>query len=138
MSTPAIQGPVPPYSNVNIAPQNYQPNAFFISAIALGITTIVTTTVNNNYVIGQQARLIIPPASGCRQLNGQQGVVLSLPAPNQIELIINSSQNVDPFVTSVDPQQPQILAIGDINNGQTNVNGPNVITYVSGAFINIS
>ncbi len=138
MSTPAIQGPVPPYSNVNIAPQNYQPSQFFISAITLGSTTFVTTLVNNNYVIGQQVKLVIPPSNGCRQLNGQQGIVLSLPAANQVEININSYQNVDQFVSSLAANQPQILAIGDINNGQTNANGPKVTTYVQGSFINIS
>src|SRR5216683_3010748 len=138
MSTPAIQGPVPPYSNVNIAPQNYQPSQFFISAITLGSTTFVTTLVNNNYVIGQQVKLVIPPSNGYRQLNGQQGIVLSLPAANQVEININSYQNVDQFVSSLAANQPQILAIGDINNGQTNANGPKVTTYVQGSFINIS
>lgn len=138
MSTPAIIGPVPPYSNVNIERKYYQPRSFFITAISLGTTTIVTTLVNNNYAIGQQVRLIIPPSNGCRQLNEKQGIVISLPSNNQVELDINSYVNVDPFVTSIAAQQPQILAIGDINNGQTNANGPNVTTYIQGSFINIS
>ena len=54
MSTPAISGPIAPYSNVNINAQFYQPSLFIISAVTLGVTTTVTTTQNNNYVIGQE------------------------------------------------------------------------------------
>lgn len=135
MSTPAISGPIPPYSNVNIAPQNYQPSQFFISGITLGPTTIVTTTINNNYVIGQEVRLLIPPTFGCRQLNGLTGFVLSLPAANQIELSINSSVNVDPFVSSSAITQPQTVAVGSINTGNTGLVSE---VTIPGAFINIS
>lgn len=140
MSTPAIIGPVPPYSNVNIEPQNYQPSIFVISAITLGVTTLVTTSVNHNYVIGQEVRLIIPPANGSRQLNGQSGFVLSIPNSNQVNLSINSSQNVDKFIATTSPrEQPQIASIGDLNNGSLNSNGSgSQITFVQGSFINIS
>jgi hypothetical protein len=135
MSTPAITGPVPPYSNVNIAPQNFQPSQFFISAIGLGSTTTVTTTVNNNYVIGQEVRLLIPPSFGCRQLDGQTGFVLSLPAQNQVQININSSVNVDPFIASSATTQPQIVAIGNINTGNNDLVSS---VTIPGAFINIS
>jgi hypothetical protein len=139
MSTPAIVGPVPPYSNVNINAQFYEPSAFFISAIALGITTTVTTTVNHNYLVGQEVRLIIPPTFGSRQLNERSGFVLSIPAANQVVLSINSSMNVDAFQTSSAKTQPQILAIGDVNLGVTNVNGRSSTgTFIPGSFINIS
>lgn len=140
MSTPAIQGPVPPYSNVNIAPQNYQPSVFVISNIALGVTTTVTTTTNHNYVINQQVRLIITPANGSRQLNGQSGIVLSIPTSDQVELSINSSQNVDSFISTISPQEePQIIAIGDLNNGSINSSGAKQQTiFVQGSFINVS
>lgn len=141
-----ISYPVPPYNNnIPINAQYYQPSQFFISAVTLGITTIVTTTVNNNYVIGQLCRLLIPPTFGCRQLNEAQGYVLSIPAANQVILNINSSRNVDPFVSSSATTQPQILAIGDINTGFTSTNGRSVPTIngnsqvtIPGAFINIS
>ena len=55
-----ISYPTPPYQNPPIEPQFYQPSAFVISAITLGPQTTITTTVNNNYVIGQLCRLIIP------------------------------------------------------------------------------
>lgn len=97
----AIVGPIAPESNPPINPQNYQPRNYFISAITLGQTTTVTTTANMDYVVGQAVRLIIPNGCGCRQLNETQGFVLSIPAANQIVVGINSSQNVDPFISTV-------------------------------------
>jgi hypothetical protein len=136
--TGVISYPIPAYSNVPIEAQFYQPSQFFISNIVLGPTTIVTTTVSHNYVIGQEIRLIIPPYSGCRQLNGQSGFVISIPSANQVEVNIYSLGG-DSFTSSVLPNQPQILAIGDINSGQTNTNGLfNQTTYILGSFINIS
>lgn len=134
-----ITYPVPAFQNFPINAQYYQPSQFFISAVTLGGTTTVTTTVNHNYVVGQTVRLVIPPSFGCRQLNGTSGQVLSIPNPNQVVVTINSSVNVDPFKASSATTQPQILAIGDVNSGQTNANGPqNSTTYIPGSFINIS
>lgn len=140
-----ISYPIPAYSNVPIEPQNYQPSQFFISAIALGQTTTVTTTANMNYVVGQLVRLIIPPTSGSRQLNEASGYVLSIPAANQVVVSIDSSKNVDAFKVSTSPNQPQILAIGDVNTGFTSSTGRSVPTIngnsqvaIPGSFINIS
>ena len=139
MSTPAISGPVAPYSNVNINAQFYQPSLFIISAVTLGVTTTVTTTQNNNYVIGQEVRLIIPPTFGCRQLNGQTGIVLSVPSSNQVEINIDSSKNVDPYQSSTATTQAQIIAVGDINTGLISSTGRVLSeTDVPGSFINIS
>lgn len=131
-------GPIADLNNLPIAPQNYQPRFFFISAITLGQSTTVTTTVNHNYVVGNQCRLIIPQVNGSSQLNEQTGYVTSVPAANQVVLNINSSMNVNAFVTSTTKTQPQIVAIGDINQGQTNTGRSGNLTYVPGSFINIS
>lgn len=140
MSTPAIQGPVAPYSNVDIHAEYYLPNVFIISSIMLGCFTTVTTVLDMNYTIGQTVRLIIPPANGCRQLNGISGTVVEIPASNQVILNINSSKNVDPFVATSNPREnPQIIAIGDINTGFINSNGPSFeTTFIPGSFINVS
>lgn len=136
---PIIGGPIAPYSNVPINAQFYQPSQFFISNVTLGTSTTVTTTVNHNYVVAQEVRLIIPPTNGCRQLNEATGYVTSIPAANQVIVSINSSQNVDAFKTSTAKTQPQILAIGDVNFGFNNANGiMNEGTYIPGSFINIS
>jgi len=89
-------------------------------------------------MIGQQIRLIIPPQFGCRQLNNLTGYVKNIPNPNQVVVSIDSSKNVDAFTNSSATTQPQILAIGDINYGQTSTNGPQLLTYIPGSFINVS
>ncbi len=133
-----ITYPIPPYSNVPIEPQFYQPRFFFISNIALGLTTIVTTTANMNYVIGQNVRLTIPSSFGSIELNEQSGYVISIPAPNQVEVNI-FSLNVTPFNSSPARTQPQIMAIGGISNGYINSTGRvTPVTSIPGSFINIS
>lgn len=132
-------GPIAPYNNLPIEPQNYLPSDYFISAITLGVTTTVTTSVNHNYVVGQQARLNIPPSFGSRQLNQQSGIVISIPSANQVTLNIDSSINVDPFIASMATTKAQIVAIGDINSGVSNNNGRAPTgTFIPGSFINIS
>ncbi len=133
-----ISYPIPAYQNVPIEPEFYQPSRFFISNITLGQTTIVTTSVDNNYVIGQQVRLIIPNLFGTRGLNEKTGFVISIISPNQVELDIYS-QGMDQFINSSATTKPQILAIGDINTGLIN----SLVTtrsspYIPGSFINIS
>lgn len=138
MST-VISYPIPAYQNVPIEPQNYQPSFFFISNIAFGVTTLVTTTVNHNYVIGQEVRLLIPQANQSIQLSERTGKVIAIPASNQVTLNLNSSKNVDAFVTTTNPNQPQIVAIGDNNSGNISTQGiSNVPIGIPGAFINIS
>lgn len=132
-------GPIAPYNNLPIEPQYYQPQFFFISNISLGQTTTVTTTVNHDYVIGQECRLLIPQGSGCRQLNEITGFVTTIPAANQVTLNINSSMNVDPFTPSTFTIKPQIVAMGDVNTGAINASGRSpTSTIIPGSFINIS
>ncbi len=134
-----ISYPIPLYQNVPIRSDFFQPSQFFISAISLGLTPTITTTANLNYVIGQEIRLMIPPTFGCRQLNGQAGIVLAIPDDNQVTVNIDSSKNVDAFILSSATTQAQILAIGDINSGVISSNGPNIpLVAIPGSFINIS
>lgn len=142
MSSPAsgtvISYPIPLYANLPIEPQFYKPNFFFISAITLGPQTIVTTSINNNLVVGQQVRLIIPPTFGTRQLNERSAFVIAVPASNQATLDI-SSVGMDAFINSSATTQAQILPIGDVNSGQININGVNSnLEYIPGSFQNIS
>ena len=137
MSSP-FSGPTPLYNNPPIQPQFYQPHSYDISNISLGSTTIVTTSVSNDYVIGQQVRLLIPLAYGSYQLNGSQSYVISLPAPDQVELSIDSRQNVNSFISSSFPTKAQIIAIGDINSGAINTSNNPESTFIPGSFINIS
>jgi len=137
---PLIFGPISPENNPPINPQYYQPGVFNIAAISNGVNTLVTTTVNHNYVIGQDVRFVISQLYGERQLNGQTGNVISIPSPNQVVVSINSSF-YDLFIANPTSgtTQPQIAAVGDINTGTINSTGRSGNgTYVPGAFINIS
>ena len=133
-----ISYPIPAYSNVSIQAQFYKPRNYVISAITLGQTTTITTTVALDYVVGQLIRLLIPASFGTYQLNNRQGIVLSVPAANQVVVSIDSTQ-ADAFKSSTATTLPQILAIGDINSGAINTSGRvNNLTYIPGSFINIS
>jgi hypothetical protein len=137
---PLMRGPIAPENNPPINPQFYSPSRFNISAIGLGTTTTVTTTVNHNYVTGQLVRLVIPQMYGAFQLNERSGYVISVPAANQVVLSTNSTM-VDLFTANPTSgkTQPQILAIGDINSGVTNTSGRSSTgTFIPGSFIDIS
>lgn len=236
-------GPVPLYTNPPIQPQYYTPRVRVISGITLGRSTLVTTTTPMDYAIGQQVRLIIPPANGCRQLNQKTGFIINptfnfsdlltdtdgadtytnnllqdvvpyfpnatvVPGTVQIQIDKNNanqsnysdngagslyicsgsnslisssidyssgsfnflfsnppttglsviafflyyknlapnsmyvgidSSGFDPFVAASINENPQIVAIGDVNTGATNSNGINsTLTYIPGSFRNIS
>ena len=137
----AIIGPIAPESNPPIMPQYFVPWAFVITAISLGYPTVVTMTIppitTLNYTIGQLVRLIIPPANGCRQLNQQVAYVLAVTPPNQVSLDLNSSGG-NQFIATSTGQNPQIIAVGDINSGPTNTGRSGNTTFIPGSFINIS
>jgi hypothetical protein len=139
-----ITFPTPPYSNPPIEPQFFQPKQFIVSAITLGPTTIITTILDMDYVIGQQIRLTIPSKYGAQLLNEQIGFVLSIPTSNSVEVDINSNGS-DPFIPSPifigfeSKTPPQIMAIGDVNSGQINTSGrTSNKTFIPGSFVNIS
>jgi hypothetical protein len=138
MHPPLVTGPIPPYSNPQIEPQFFEPSQFFISSLTTGITTLVTTTVNHNYVIGQEVRLLIPKGYGSTQLNECTGLVIGIPMPNQVTLTTNSQQ-ANQFINANLLQKPQIIAIGDVNTGAINAEGRDfTLTYIPGSFLNIS
>lgn len=137
----AITGPIAPFSNVPIQPQYFAPWRFVISNVTLGPITMVTLVIppitDLNYVIGQQVRLIIPPTFGCRQLNEQSAYVIAISLPNIVILDLNST-NADPYIASSATTPAQLLAIGDVNSGATNLGRQNNFTYIPGSFRNIS
>lgn len=134
-----IVGPIAPYTNVPIHSDYYQPSRFVIEDIGLGQTTTITTTEDMNYVIGQQVRLLVPESFGSYQLNGRTGLVISIPAVDQVVLDIDSALNVNTYIASSATTQAQIIAIGDVNSGAINTSGRvNNITYIAGSFLDIS
>ncbi len=139
MSSP-FPGPTPDYNNPPINPQYFQPSRFVISALTLGATTTVTTSVNHNYVIGQLVRLLIQPTYGAYPLNEQVGYVIQIPASNQVVITLNSV-GANQFISSptYGPTEPQIVAIGDVNTGIISSTGRSVpTTTIPGSFENIS
>ena len=137
---PLIFGPIAPENNPPINPQYYVPSLLDISALTLGPTTLVTTTVTHNYVVGQLVRLLISQLYGSFQLNEQEAYVIAIPAPNQVILNLNSL-NANPFVANPTSgtTQPQIVAVGDVNTGNINAQGRfNNGTFIPGSFIDIS
>jgi len=134
----AIVGPIPPYSNVPIQAQFYVPSRFVIQNITKGLTTLITTTEDHNYVVGQQVRVLVPYEYGMYQINGQQSLVIDIPASNEVEIVIDSLL-YDAYVSATSTNVPQILAIGDFNSGIISSTGRVISsTNIPGSFINIS
>lgn len=132
-----ISFPRPPFSNPNIEPEDYDPSVFDISSITKGEVTLVQTSIDHNYVIGQIVRFIIPKNFGIRQLNGKAGIVIAIPADDQVEVEINSLK-FDDFVSGTGTPA-QIKAIGDVNSGISTVsNAKDIQTFIPGSFINVS
>lgn len=91
-----------------------------ISAIANGVTTVVTTAINNLFVVGSQVMFQIPQQYGMRQLDQVKGYVIAQ-SPTSITVNINSS-NFDTF--SVPASSPptviepaQVIPVGTANSG---------------------
>lgn len=140
MTSPFITGPNALYRNIPIEPEYFQPSVFVILNILRGQTTTVTTTTDNNYVIGQLVRFLLPAAFGIRQINEQLAYVIATPAVNQFVADLDSL-HFDPFIpiplsaTTL----PQVVAVGDINTGVISSTGRVVpSSTIPGAFINIS
>jgi len=123
--TGVISYPVPPYANVPIEPQFYQPSRFDVSAITRGLTTQITTSEDHNYVIGQLIRLIIPPIFGSYQLNEQPSYVISLPSSTDL-------------VTDMDSRQANAFIPTPYTADITNivVNTPSSITVTANNYFN--
>lgn len=140
MTSPFITGPIAPYRNVPVEPQYFQPSVFAISAISQGQTTTVTTSSDNNYVVGQLVRFTMPAAFGIRQINEQLAYVVQINSSIQFVVDLDSSQ-FDPFIPSPTyyTTLPQVMAVGDINSGVISQNGRVVpFTTIPGGFQNIS
>jgi len=136
-----ISYPVPLYQNVEIHAEYYIPQRYVIDDITLGTTTEVITTVNHDYVVGQEIRFLIPANFGSYQLNNVKGYVISVPSPTQLVIDVDSSRNVDPFLSlaTVTTSSPQIIAIGDVNSGAINTQGRTQNgTFIPGSFIDVS
>ena len=135
-----ITYPTPYYNNnIPIHTEFYKPRRFVISDITLGQTTIVETSEDHNYVIGQLIKLFIPKGYGCVQLSGQTGYVIAIPDTDEVEVTIDSSVNVNQFIAGNEDNSPAITPIGDVNTGAINTHGRiRLKKTIPGAFKNIS
>jgi len=136
----AIVGPQPPFNNPVIAPQNFEPSNFEISALSLGVSSTVTTSVDHNFVLGQRVRIHIPKTYGTAQMNELDGTVTEIPSTASVIIDIDSTK-FDAFIPSPSASisTPQISAIGDLNTqAALNSTGRLVNPSVEGSFKNIS
>ena len=135
-----FSNPQAPERNPPIVPEFYSPSVFYISQVALGSTTTVTTEGTNNYVIGNSVRFHIPNIYMTTQLNDKTGIVIQINSSTQFVVSIDSSQ-YDTFNSSPvnPPTKPQVCAIGDYNSGSINSYG--IVaqgTSIPGSFVNTS
>lgn len=132
-----ISYPVPPFANPPIQPQFYKPMTYAINALVRGETTLVTTTINHDFSIGQQVRFVIPPTGGIRELNQVTGYITAIPMANQVTIDLDT-RGMEAFnYTGTDPFS-YLLPIGDVNSGVINASGTNISTTIPGSFTNIS
>ena len=139
--TPYNIGPLAAERNPPITPQYYSPNIAQISTITSisRFSTKVVTTEDNEFVVGQTVRFVIPPQDGMRQINGQQAYIFSIDNATTFYVRLDAVA-FDAFnALGTTLQDPFVIAIGDVNSGQINSSGRiNNLTYISGSFINIS
>lgn len=118
----------------------YLPFTCDISAIALGQQTVITTTVNHSFVIGNQVAFQIPKEYGTRQLNAVDGYVLDT-TPTTVTLNIDSTHFDAFIIPSVNPlivlDPAQIIPIGDANTGYVLPGGQRPTLQIPGSFRNI-
>lgn len=91
----------------------YVPQMENIASITLGYPTIVETTEDNGYLDGCIIRLVIPPAWGIPQINGQYAPITVI-SSTEFSMDIDSTF-FDPLVAPSSPVQvPQTIPIGEI------------------------
>jgi hypothetical protein len=74
----------------------FYPSNRIITKVAIGATTLVTLSVDHNYVVGQVLRFIVPEAFGATQLNGLTGTITHINqtdglSTNTVRVNINSA-----------------------------------------------
>ena len=137
---PLMFGPIAPENNPPITPQYYKPHVFNISAIINGVTTLLTTSIPHDYVVGQNIRMLISQLYNATQFNEREAMVISIPSSIQIVLDLDS-RGFNEFIpnTNSNSTQPQVVPVGDYNSGAINANGRILNgTFIPGSFINIS
>jgi len=102
--------------------------------------TIVTTSRDHGFVLGNQVQFLIPKQWGMLEMNNLKGYVLDL-TPDTITVTIDSSQFSlfsTPVVTPpIVIDFPQVIPIGDANTGYETPGGFRPYLKIPGTFKNI-
>jgi hypothetical protein len=136
---PLIFGPIAPENNPPIHPEFFKPREYNIASIVNGQTTLVTTTLSHDYVVGQLVRLLIAQPFGARQFNEQTAYIINIPSNTSMILALDSS-SFDLFVPNptLSTTQPQVVAVGDVNTGHINLSPKYTHPDIPGSFRNTS
>lgn len=141
MTNPFRIGPLAPERNPPITPEYYAPKLATISSITSisQFATQVVTVEENEYVIGQIIRFVIPERDGMIQLDEREALIISITNATTFLTDIDTTQ-MGLFNASINTfQDPFIVPVGDINSGAINSSGRiNNLLYISGSFKNIS
>lgn len=141
MTNPFNSGPIAAQRNPPINPQYYSPDFSVIASVIPVSTfqTTFTTSEENEFVVGQLVRFIIPSGCGMGRLNEQVAYIVSIADSTTFNASVNTS-GLDAFNPSGNPNQtPMIIPVGDVNNGQINTQGrTNNGLDIPGSFINLS
>lgn len=74
-----------------LVPQLFSPRSKFIIALTLGASTVVKTSVDHGYGVGEYITLAVPVAFGPSQLQFKSGKILSIVSASEFEIDIDSS-----------------------------------------------
>lgn len=74
-----------------LVPQLFSPRSRFITALTLGASTSVVTSVDHGYGVGEYITLAIPAAFGSSEINFKSGKVLSITSANEFVVDIDSA-----------------------------------------------
>lgn len=117
----------------------YIPFTCDISEVTQGQTTVVTTSTDHGFIVGNTVTFSIPKQYGMRQLNGLKGYVLSTTSDTLTVNIDSSlfdafSTPVITLPTVIDPAQ--VLPVGDGNSGYQVANVSNPSLQIPGTYRN--
>lgn len=109
-----------------IYPDMFQPNKRYISSMtSSGVSTVVKTTVTNEFVVGQSVRLIVPAIYGMKEANEKLAKITAINASlNTITVDLDSSGfTAFAFPDATDALVPftpaQVIAVGEDGQSPT-------------------
>ena len=117
----------PQTPTLNFTPQLQSPTAITKAQNA------VVTAEGHDFVVGQRVKFVIPTSAGMTQLNGVEGIVLSI---NTNDFTVNvDTRTFNDFVSvsATEPDVPQVLPLGSVNEGYV-FTGGEPLNRVKGSF----